>query len=158
LKVSILSFVLLSFLLCSNLAGAVSWVEVTRFTGSGDYITDYFTCNHAEWRLDWNYTPAPSYPTLASFAIYIYPKNENVSIFSVLQTGNTTTSGTTYAHDQQGEFYLKFLAANLQSYAVIISQDVDSVPEFSPIVLLLMFAAGIVVAMILGKKARTSVL
>ena len=146
MRVAILSFVLLSFLLGSNFVWASSWVEVTQFTGSGDYTTNYFTCSHAEWRINWSYIPLSDYPEYAGFTVYVYPRNETSDIARVSQDGNTTTSGTTYIHNAQGEFYLEFLVANLQGYTVVIQQDIDSIPEFSPMILLFVLATGILVA------------
>ena len=93
-----------------------------------------------------------SLPTSAGFALYVYPRNDNVSIASILQMGNTTTSGTTYIHNQQGEFYLRFGVANLENYTVVIEQDTASVPEFSLMFLMLMIAIGIVTAMTLARR------
>lgn len=153
MRITILSFAFLSFILCSNFVWASSWVEVTQFTGSGYYTTNYFTCSHAEWRINWSYTPTSINPQLAGFSIYVYPRNEtSYYIATVSQDGNTTTSGTTYIHNAQGEFYLDFLAANLQSYTVVVEQDIESVPEFSPIFLALLFATGIVAATILARR------
>ena len=142
-------FVFLFFLVFSNFAWAalVSWSEVTRFTGSGDYTTDYFTCDHVEWRMNWNYTPISNYSTLAVFAVDVYPKNQNVSITSILQIGNTSENGTSYIHNQTGEFYLQFRVTNVENYTVVIEQDLESIPEFSLTILLSLFTTGIVVAM-----------
>ena len=36
-------------------ASSENWVEVKRFTGSESeaYTSDYFTCDHVEWRIRW---------------------------------------------------------------------------------------------------------
>ena len=154
MRVGIFPFVFLFLLLTSNFAWAASWSEVTVFQGSGDYITDYFTCNHVEWRINWNYTPSLSFPTAAGFAVYVYPKNENVSIASILEMGNTTTSGTSYLHNQQGTFYLKIDVANLENYSVVIEQDLESVPEFSLMILVPLLTAGILVSVILARRQK----
>ena len=63
---------------CSCLLGSISgiafassgnWSEVTRFTGSEteQHITDYFTCDHVDWRIRWEYMPED-----ASFIVYTY--------------------------------------------------------------------------------------
>lgn len=144
-------------MLCSNLAWAVSWRDVTRFSGSGDYTTDYFTCSHAEWAIVWAYDPISSYPQYAAFTVYVFPRDGASYIADVSQDGNTVTSGITYIHNQQGEFYLKFLVANLQLYSVTIMQDVDSVPEFSEfssMILLSLLTTGILLTMILAREKK----
>lgn len=152
MKARLLTFVLLFFLLNSSFAWAVPWSEVTRFTGSVDYMTNHFICTHAEWRIDWNYEPNASDPRDPVFVMYIFQSNETGSIGAVTQYGNTTTNGTTYVHDRPGEFYLRFLVQNVESYTAIIEQDMGAVPEFSPMILTLMFATGIVVAMTLARR------
>ena len=110
-----------------------NWTEVTRFTGSGSetYTTTYFNCAYVEWRIKWAYTPDPTYPTYAMFGLFAYPKGEDISyISSVIKTGASDTSGTTYIHGNQGILYCKITVANTQNYAIIIEQDIDSVPEF----------------------------
>ncbi len=156
MRVGIRCFVFLLILLSSNVAlvTSASWSEVTRFTGSGYYKTDYFTCNHVEWRINWNYKPNSSYPESAVFAIYIYPRNASSYIGVISQYGNTTTNDTTYIHNRQGEFYLKFLATNLEGYSAVIEQDMESVPEFSPMILLPLLTTGILVAMVLARRQR----
>lgn len=154
MRVGILCFVFLLFLLSSNVAlvKSASWSEVTRFSDLGDYTTDYFNCSHVVWRINWNYTPSLSDPTRAGFVVKVYPRNQSVSIASILQIGNTTTKGTSYIQNQQGTFYLTIDITNLEHYTVVIEQDIESIPESSPIVLLLLFATGIVVAMILARR------
>lgn len=149
----------LLFLQSSDVAlvASASWSEVTRFSGSnGEYTTDYFNCSHVEWRIDWNYTPSPDFTEYTAFGAYVYPRNQDVIIASIFEMGNTTTNGTTYVYLRQGEFYLKISAINVENYVVVIEQNLESVPEFSPIFLLSLLMTGILVAMILGKKARTS--
>lgn len=143
----------LLFLLSSNVAlvRSASWSEVARFSDLGDYTTDYFNCSHVLWRINWNYTPSPSNPTMAGFLANVYQQNGSTSISSMGHFGNTTTNGTSYI-TQQGTFYLTIQIANLEHYTIVIEQDMESVPEFPSMVLLLVFATGIVVAMTLARR------
>ena len=34
---------------------------------------EYFTCDHNEWRIRWEYVPNSQYSNLISFAVYTYP-------------------------------------------------------------------------------------
>lgn len=138
--------------MCANCAVAASWIEVARLTGSADYTTDYFTCEHAEWRISWSYTPISAATEYAAFSCYVYSRNGSF-IALISQDGGITTSGITYIHNRQGEFYLRFLVANLTGYAAIIEQDTESVPEFpSTVLLLLLFATGTATATALLRK------
>jgi hypothetical protein len=67
------------------------------------------------------------------------------------QQGNTTTNGTIYINNHPGEFYLKFLVYNVLDSTAVIEQDIETVPEFSPIFPLSLLMAGILVAMILAR-------
>lgn len=128
-----------------------NWTEVTRFTGSGSetYTTTYFNCTHAEWRINWTYTPNLAYPNLTMFAIYAYPKGENNSfVGSIIKTGSTNTNGTTYIHNTQGTFYLEISVANTENYTIIIEQDIDSVPEFPLGPVLVLLAATLFIAIL----------
>ena len=151
----ILCFVFLLFLLSSNVAlvASASWSEVTRFTGSGDYTSDYFNCSHVIWRINWNYTPSSNDPTLAGFGVIVYRQDGNVSIASIMQLGNTTTEGTKDIVSLPGTFYLRIdIVVDVEHYTVVVEQDMESVPEFSSMVLLLLFVTGILVAMTLARR------
>lgn len=148
---SFVSFLLLFFILSSNLALAVTWSEVTQFSGgSTGQTTDHFICSHPEWRINWNYKPNSTDPTDAVFVIYVI--NDTGSMGAITQYGDTNTSGTSYIHNRQGEFYLQFMVENVESYSVIIEQDLDSVPEFSPLVFLSLSMTGILVAALSARR------
>jgi len=134
-------------------ASPEQWTEATRFTGSADQNTAYFTCNHNEWRLNWTYTPSPQYPTLAGFACTI-KDNESLTVDSIIQSGNESTSGLTYIHNKPGTFYLTIGVANLVDYTIIIEQDLNSVPEFPVGLLFAMLIIAIVIATAIKRRAR----
>jgi len=69
-----------------------------------------------------------------------------------MQLGNTTTEGTKDLVSLPGTFYLRIQIANLEHYTVVVEQDMESVPEFSSMVLLLLFVTGILVAMTLARR------
>lgn len=140
--------------LCSQAyASPSNWTEVTRFTGSATQDTDYFVVIHSEWRINWTYTPNPAYPTMADFGITA-KDNTSSLVTSIFETGNTTTTGITYVHNWQGTFYLSISVANLQSYTIIIQQDLDSIPEYTNLTLLASLGlAGL--ALIISKRTRT---
>jgi hypothetical protein len=124
-------------------------VEVVRFEGATSQNTAYFTCDHAEWRINWSYTVIPETGQYAGFAVTPCT-NESHLIGSVngciLQMGNTSMEGLTYLHNRNGTFYLAISVANVQGYSIVIEQDVESVPEFSAYMMILVMAAGVVIA------------
>ena len=68
-------FVHLVFTIGIAFASSANWSEVTRFTGSETqpYITDYFTCDHVDWRIRWEYMPED-----ATFIVYTYQQKRIV--------------------------------------------------------------------------------
>jgi hypothetical protein len=68
--------------------------------------------------------------------------------------GNTTTEGTEHIISLPGTFYLKIEILEVEHYTIVIEQNVESVPEFSSMVLVLVFATGIAAAMILVRRQR----
>lgn len=134
--ISLLTTLFVFCLLC-QFAYAVSWVQVTQFSGSASETTDYFTVSHAEWRVDWTYTPDPTYPQYASFYLDIYNQNQSEWPASIDQLGNTTTNGTTYVHNLSGTFYCDISVSSVTGYTITIEQDVNSVPEYPAFFLIL---------------------
>jgi hypothetical protein len=117
---------------------AQTYQEVKTFTGSGttNTNTENFNIPSGEWRVTWSYTPNSSYPLVAFFSVYVYPKDQIVSyIDSVAKDGDNETSGIIYIHEGNQEYYLKIATAYLQDYTVTVEAETNAaasptVPEF----------------------------
>jgi hypothetical protein len=136
-------------------ASSSNWVEVIRFTGSGTehYTTDYFTCEHVEWRIRWEYTPNPALPMFALFNVYTYPQGEDtLYIDDIIKTGTNDINGTSYIHNNDGTFYSKINIAFTESYTIIIEQDLNSIPEFPSWIVLPLFLCATILALIFRKR------
>lgn len=70
------------------------------------------------------------------------------------QQGNTTTDGTMYISNMTGEFYLKFLVYNVLNSTAIVEQDIEALPEFSPLFPFSLLTAVTLVAVILARKKK----
>jgi len=245
----------MSMMVCS--VAAAEWVEVTRFSGSqtGQRITDYFTCDHVDWRVRWEYMPED-----ASFIVYTYQKNQVINSITkgakvevalswspmlesfasdpedfylrIIVNGSisntdsflvqdvtlnlnfvveySTTSfgvpmlegftqnetinvgslkanetrlinekfvydvdfhgiwgsdfsytvewdkgagatGTSYIQNQEGTFYMEIIT-DAESYTIIVEQDADSIPEFTPLALVVVLIAASLLVVVLSKK------
>jgi hypothetical protein len=132
--------------------GPDNWVEVTRFTkesvpstwwGSPSGNTDYFNCDHVEWRIRWEYTPHPAVPQYAALYVEVYEKEEDVIwrgflraegesvlIDVIREYGMSETSGVSYINNQTGRFYMFISGSNIEDFTIIVEQDTDSIPEF----------------------------
>ena len=164
-SLGIVSLVLLLAISIATIDGNIvsatpaNWSEVIRFTGSGteQYTTEYFTCDHVEWRIRWEYVPDPDYPEYAAFSVYTYPQGEDtLFVDSIVKTGSEDTSGVSYIHNNKGTFYMKINVANTQNYTIIVEQDLDSIPEFSSILILLPpFMLVTLLAVMVLRKSKT---
>jgi hypothetical protein len=135
------------FSLTSVFASSENWSEVTSFTGEG--ITDYFTCEHAEWRIRWEYTGNQ----ISLFSFYVYEKGEDVFYIDYLvKMGTQETSGVTYIHDKQGEFYMNINSVNIDAFKIIIEQDLNSIPEFTSWIILPLLLTGALIVIALKKR------
>ena len=137
------------------LAAPENWSEVTRFEGSGteQYNSPYFTCNHSEWRIRWNYTPvSPS--NYSTFIVVTTPQDEIGWVSYIVKHENITTNGISQIHNKSGTFYSAINVANLESYSVIIEQDLDSIPEYPSAIILLAIILGVSIPFAVWKKTR----
>ena len=129
------------------------WSEVTRFTGSATdmYTTDYFTCDHVEWRIRWEYVPTE----YTVFNVVTYPQGEDaLYIDFIYKTGSEDTNGISYIHNKQGTFYMKINVANTESYTIIIEQDLESIPEFQSFFILSLFIVVTLLTIIVYKRRQ----
>jgi len=145
--------IIIAMSMATSSVKAVDWVEVVRFTGGG--TTDYFTCDHVEWRITWEYTPDKNYPSLAVFNVVTYREGADVMFIDyIFKTGDSDTSGVSYIHNKDGTFYMKINVANAESYTIIVEQDLNSIPEFTPVALIIGLMTVSASAVVLSKKRR----
>ena len=154
----VLSIALLFFTSSIALVSSENWSEVTRFTGSGTDIrtTDYFTCDHVEWRIRWEYVPDSQYSDLTSFSVFTYPIKEGhqgpMYINFIMKTGNNDTSGTSYIHEYPGTFHMNINVGATESYTIIVEQDLDSIPEFPSWLVIPIFLAATLFVIVFKKR------
>jgi hypothetical protein len=151
LRVVTLCSILLLIFLSSSIAltGAASWSEVIQFTGSAGQDTPYFSCGHMEWRILWSLTLG-SQGSTGGIVAYVYD-NRGDLVTTIAPWMNGARSGETYIHNHEGTFYLSISTINVASYTLTIEQDTESVPEFSPLTLLLL-SIGLSIATIAATK------
>ncbi len=114
-------------------ASSGNWSEVARLTGGGGIsTTDHFTCDHVDWRIRWEIEPTNS-AERTSFLVYVFPYSDTFLrepwFESIEHHGTEETSGTLYIYDRNGSFDMDVLAS-IESYTMLIEQDVESIPEF----------------------------
>ena len=150
-KLNLLIICLLAAFLIAPAFANSTWQEVTRYSGAGTQDTAYFTCNHAEWRLNWSYTPTPGSEQYVLFAVAV-KSNESELVSTIYESGNATTEGASYIHGERGTFYLAISAANLLGYTIIIQQDADSIPEIQGPIAIVAISCAMAAAILTKKR------
>jgi len=147
-------------LFSSNIAFASleNWVEVARFNGSREITTDYFTCDHVEWRIRYEfYYDHTHWPTFPHFRVTVYSHEGNYSekIDFISVNGTEERNGTVYINSN-GEFYLEIVPLNIVTrYAVIVEQNLESsIPEFPSWIILPLFVMATIAVVIYRNRLR----
>ena len=144
----------------SGIAFATSenWVEVTRFTKEGrqSAITDSFTIDYVEWRIVWEFDPGHwHFPTLYTLSVTTYPLGETESYFNQFNEKPNGNLRGVELLNQSGEFYMKIDCGLIDSYTIIVEQNIDSIPEFpSWFILPILIASTLVVMFVRNKLSR----
>jgi len=137
-------------------ASSGNWSEVARFTGGGGIgTTEPFTCDHADWRIRWEIEPENDSSERTPFLVYIFPYSDSFLrdpwFESIQHYGTEETSGTLYIQDRNGSFDMDVLAS-LESYTMIIEQNVDSIPEFPSWMILPLTMAATLIAVVMKRR------
>ncbi len=107
---------------------AQSYQQIIKVTGSGNQTTDNFNVPTSDWRIIWSYVPNPSYPALAIFSVFAYPKGESSAYATnVVQFGDSNTSGVVYVHQGQNDYYLKIIVTSVKSYIITVESQQESI-------------------------------
>ncbi len=133
----------------------VNWVEVTTLTGVGGIgSTDSFTVDHVDWRIRWEIEPGNG-SQRKSFLVYIFPvtgiKGSEPWFESIQHFGIEETTGILNIYNHSGSFYMDVLAS-IDSYTLIIEQNIDSIPEFPSWIILPLFLVVTFVAVLAKKR------
>ena len=154
-----ISLVLVSLFLLASMSGFVfasseNWVEVTRFTDEGtNYPTDPFTIDYVEWRIIWEFDPCHwHFVDLNTLSITTYPLGEVESyVNQINEKPNGNLRGVELL-TQSGIFYMKINGGLIDSYTVIVEQNIDSIPEFPSRIILPIFMTVTFLAIVLKKR------
>lgn len=138
-------------------AKATTWVEVARWSEEAfpepkEFTTGNLVCNHVEWRIRWIYTAVGSYPYESLLLIEIYEQGNPESIGLIYKSGYISRSGIKNIHNNSGTFYLDITLVNIEECTIIVEQDVDSIPEFTPATLIIGLIMVSTLAVALSKK------
>jgi hypothetical protein len=103
--------------------------NVIIFTGQSDKTTQPFYISGAKWRITW--TANAESPEFGVFGFFVYPEGETAMyVESVSHDGSG--SDITYIYQGNNSFYIKVLAANLQSWTIEVEDCISAVPPPQP--------------------------
>lgn len=132
-----------------------NWVEVTRFIGTKGFTTNIFVCDHPEWRIKWEYDPGHwHFADLHKFQVITYTEGSSIITVDMISgTPGINENGTSYVHENPGKFYMEINAGIMESYTLIVEQNIDSIPEFPPWTILPLFLTITFIGVTVKKKA-----
>ena len=116
-------------------ASSDNWVEVISFNGTiWGGKTEAFSIDHVDWRINWSYKPTVDESAFAlRFRFNVCEVGGNLVEFFIPPSNQI---GGTLNINQIGEFYLYIDTMYVESYSIKIEQNIDSVPEFSSLMIL----------------------
>lgn len=153
MKKNMLSLALLTTILAMSMTissvKATTWVEVDRRSGSPfPNLAEFsmqFECSHVEWRIKWSYDAVGS----PFESLLVIQKSGDLIVYS---EGYFSKSGVRNIHNEAGNFSLDITCLNMYEYTIIVEQDVDSIPEFTPVALIVGLITVSALVVVLSKK------
>ena len=133
-----------------------NWVEVTRFIGSKGFTTDVFVCDHVEWRIRWEFDPGHwHFADLYTLQVTTYKEGESTKYFNQIRELPSGNLSGVELLNQSGTFYLEINSGLVDSYTIIVEENIDSIPEFpSWAPLLIALVAVVAVAVVYRRKLQ----
>jgi hypothetical protein len=102
-----------------EITNEAEWNTVQIFTGKESETTPPFHIFGAEWRLTW--MADIQYPEYAVFDIFVYPQDERIFTKRVSYSEDAS-DGIAYMYDGDGDYYLKVITANLDSWTITVEE------------------------------------
>ena len=135
-----------------------NWVEVIRFESSNySPQAEPFTIDCPDWRIRWEFVTLENWVWPFVFLnITVYPEGETANY--VAQINGTGGGGIRYILDNPGTFYMKIRGGVIESYTIIIEQNIDSIPEFPSWTILPLLIVVTLVGVTVRNKIRKKVL
>ena len=131
-----------------------SWVEVIRFEGEDSTQTELFTIDYVDWRITWEYDPGHwHFPDMHKFQVITRPEGSSIITADIISgTPGVIENGTSYVHENPGRFYMEINAGIIESYTVIVEQNIESIPEFPSWIILPLFLIATFSVIVVRKK------
>ena len=147
----LISWILTSISINVVYTSSENWVEVFRFTGNGlsTESTEDFVITYVDWRIRWSFESSVE-PPPTIFMITVYDsKDEIVDSFVTAFQGNGTLN-----YNSTGSFYLSIRKNYVKEYEVIVEQNIESIPEFPSLSILVSGLSMITIISIIYRHKR----
>ena len=131
-----------------------NWDEVIRFEGENSTQTELFTIDYVDWRIRWEYDPGHwHFPEMHKFQVITYLEGSSlITIDMISGTPGVSQNGTSYLQENPGRFYMKIGAGIIESYTIVVEQNLNSIPEFPALIILPLFLMTSLTVIIFRKK------
>jgi len=130
-----------------------NWVEVTRFIGTKGFTTDVFVCDHVEWRIRWEFDPGHwHFADLYTLQVTTYKEGESTKYFNQIREPPGGNLNGVELLNQSGTFYLEISSGLIDSYTIIIEENIDSIPEFPSWIILPIFLTATLIVTLARKR------
>ena len=137
-------------------ASSENWVEVMRISrnGSANFLCGPFVIDSPEWRIKWEFIPPDHwhFADLHFLKITVYPEGELTNYVDQTYGNGNRNSGIHYVHYDPGEFRLKILTGMIESFTVVVEQNLDSIPEFPSWIILPLTMTATLIAVVLKRR------
>ena len=133
-----------------------NWSEVIRFEGENSTQTDLFTIDYVDWRIRWEYDPGHwHFPDMHKFQVITRPEGASIITADMISgTPGVIENGTSYVHENPGRFYMEINAGIIESYKIIVEQNIESIPEFLSWTILPLISVATLVGVTIRNKIR----
>jgi hypothetical protein len=130
-----------------------NWVEVTRFIGTKGFTTDVFVCDHVEWRIRWEFDPGHwHFADMHTLQVTTYEEGESTNYFNQIRELPSGNLIGVELLNQSGTFYLEIGSGLIDSYTIIVEENIDSIPEFPSWIVLPLFLMVTGIVIVLKKR------
>jgi hypothetical protein len=106
---------------------------VTRITRSvsGTIISEVFTIDYPDWRIRWEFDPGHwHFEQFYFLNITAYQEGESENHLVHIHASVHKLNGTQDINENYGKYYLKITQGMIESFTIIVEQNIDSIPEF----------------------------
>ena len=95
-----------------------AWREVVSFSGVDGKTLPVFDVDSSVWRISYSWSGGES----VWFNFFVYPEEET-ALYVEMVVGSSASGGdVTYLYEESGGYYVKVVAANLDSWRIVVEE------------------------------------